>query len=79
MQCIAMHAVDDRDEAEKGNPGKSICRNQNKNVGKVLGINFDKFDDDDDGNDDDLGAVNKLIRGRCLTSVTRIDLMKQRS
>ena len=47
----------------------------------MLGINFDKFDDDDDddGNDDDLGAVNKLIRGRCLTSVTRIDLMKQRS
>ena len=27
--------------------------------------------------DDDKGAVNKLIRGRCLTSVTRIDLMKQ--
>ena len=53
----------------------------------MLGINFDKNDDDDndydedddDGNDDDLGAVNKLIRGRCLTSVTRIDLMKQRS
>ena len=27
--------------------------------------------------DDDKGAVNKLIRGRCLGSVTRIDLMKQ--
>ena len=27
--------------------------------------------------DDDKGAVNKLIRGRWLTSVTRIDLMKQ--
>ena len=32
-----------------------------------------------DGDDDDKGAAaNKLIRGRCLTSVTRIDLMKQR-
>ena len=49
----------------------------------VVGTIFDKVgadddDDDDDEEDDDKRAGNKLIRGRWLTSVTRIDLMKQR-
>ena len=51
----------------------------------VVGTIFDKVgaddaddDDDDDEEDDDKRAGNKLKRGRCIMSVTRIDLMKQR-
>lgn len=69
MECILMIRMRMMDA------DRQQCKVQSANWSVMMAM----MDGWMDGDDDDKGAAaNKLIRGRCLTSVTRIDLMKQR-